>query len=109
MSAYVLLSSVPVRNPESRVSLSYIADHIGGSRSESSPHTRSVNALAQVALARRFNIRVMLRIEKTEALTKTMLLLMFGWKPRIGTLILPHCKVVRELIAKLNCGNIPVK
>jgi hypothetical protein len=81
---------------------------------ESSPHTRSANALAygvasQVALARRFNIRVMLRIEKTEALTKTMLLLMFGWKPRIGTLILPHCKVVRELIAKLNCGNVPVK
>jgi hypothetical protein len=31
----------------------------------------------------------MLRIEKTEALTKTMLLRMFGWKPRIGTLILP--------------------
>src|ERR1700730_10765573 len=78
MSAYVLLSSVLVRNPESRVSLSYIADHTGGSQSESSPHTRSANALAdgvasQVASARRFNIRVMLRIEKTEALTKTML------------------------------------
>ena len=55
--------------------------HIGGSESESSPHTRSANALAdgiasQVALARRFNIRVMLRIEKTEALTKTRLLRM---------------------------------
>jgi hypothetical protein len=36
--------------------------HIGGSQSESSPHTRSANGLAdgiasQVALARRFNIR----------------------------------------------------
>ena len=55
--------------------------HIGGSESESSPHTRSANALAdgiasQVALARRFNIRVMLRMGKTEALTKTRLLRM---------------------------------
>jgi hypothetical protein len=38
-----------------------IPKHIGGSESESSPHTRSANALAdgiasQVALARRFNI-----------------------------------------------------
>jgi hypothetical protein len=45
--------------------------HIGGSESESSPHTRSANALAygvasQVALARRFNIRVMLRIGKAK-------------------------------------------
>jgi hypothetical protein len=39
-----------------------VPKHIGGSESESSPHTRSANALAdgiasQVALARRFNIR----------------------------------------------------
>jgi hypothetical protein len=49
-----------------------------GSQSESSPHTRSANALAdriasQVALARRFNIRVMLRIGKAKASTKTTL------------------------------------
>jgi hypothetical protein len=52
--------------------------HIGGSQSESSPHTRSANALAdgiasQVALARRFNIRVMLRIGKAKTSMKTTL------------------------------------
>jgi hypothetical protein len=52
--------------------------HIGGSQSESSPHTRSANALAdgiasQVALARRFNIRVMLRIGKAKTSMKTPL------------------------------------
>jgi hypothetical protein len=50
--------------------------HIGGSQSESSLHTRSANAFAdgiasQVALARRFNIRVMLRIGKAKTSTKT--------------------------------------
>ena len=52
--------------------------HIGGSELESSPHTRSANALAdgiasQVALARRFNIRVMLRIGKAKTSMKTTL------------------------------------
>jgi hypothetical protein len=52
--------------------------HIGGSQSESSPHTRSANALAdgiasQVALARRFNIRLMLRIGNAKTPMKTTL------------------------------------
>ena len=52
--------------------------HIGGSQSESSPHTRCANALAdgiasQVALPRRFNIRVMLRIGKAKTSMKTTL------------------------------------
>jgi hypothetical protein len=46
-------------------SVADILKHIGGSESESSPHTRCGNALvdriaSQVALARRFNIRVIL-------------------------------------------------
>jgi hypothetical protein len=45
--------------------------HIGGSQSESSPHTRCANALAdgiasQVALARRFNIRECCGLERRE-------------------------------------------
>ena len=51
----------------------------------------------------------MLRIEKTEALTKTMLLRMFGWKPRIGTLILPHCKVVRDIDREIELRECPGK
>jgi hypothetical protein len=52
--------------------------HIGGSQSESSPHTTCANALAdgiasQVALARRFNIRVMLRIGKPKTSRKQRL------------------------------------
>src|ERR1700732_772969 len=52
--------------------------HIGGSQSESSPYTRCANALAdriasRVALARRFNIKVMLRIGKAKTSMKTPL------------------------------------
>jgi hypothetical protein len=48
---------------------------IGGSQSESSPHTRSANALADgiasLALARRFNIRVNVADWKSENLNET--------------------------------------
>jgi hypothetical protein len=59
-------------------SVADILKHLGGSQSESSPHTRCANALAdgiasQVALARRFNIRVMLRIGKAKTSMKTPL------------------------------------
>jgi hypothetical protein len=51
--------------------------HIGGSESESSPHTRSANALADgiasQSLGAPFQYQ---RIGKTEALTKTRLLRM---------------------------------
>jgi hypothetical protein len=54
-------------------------------QSESSPHTRSGNALAdgiasQVALARRFNIRVMLRIGKAKTSMKTTIVAVAGRK-----------------------------
>jgi hypothetical protein len=79
-----------------------ILKHIGGSQSESSPHTRCANALAdgiasQVALARRFNIRVMLRIEKTEALTKTTLLRMF-WMETTNTDLVPGLEEPSDLL-----------